>query len=296
MFVGWLKNAHSSIWQRVCEAPTTAAALKLLLYLTSGHRNPGTQRFVTSGETPDEFFDHLDTEMVLRRQALANATPTADVPHREGTGPVTQRSLKMKVLSAFASDWFKAEEFGDGEARTLTIKRVTVEKVGDDEKPVVQFCEGTQGLVLNKTNATAIVGLYGEDTDSWVDKKITIFRTVVDFGGKVVPALRVKAPVNGQAPRPTATAPTPAAAPAPKPPPPRPPAASQAPNPPSLPNRQFWCLDADGQTCKEPADEHQVQTYIASSKIDPKTYQVCLVGTEEWKPAADFGFKDTVPW
>ena len=62
-----------------------------------------------------------------------------------------------------------------------------------------------KGLVLNKTNANNIAYVYGDETDDWRGQEITLFEAMVDFQGKTVPAIRVRAPqrsVTRQAPPP----------------------------------------------------------------------------------------------
>ena len=47
----------------------------------------------------------------------------------------------------------------------------------------VCYFDGTdKGLVLNKTNLNTIARLYGDDTDLWIGKPITLFATEVQFG------------------------------------------------------------------------------------------------------------------
>lgn len=59
-------------------------------------------------------------------------------------------------------------------------------------KPVLYFRETEKGLVLNKTNASTISGLYGPETDEWGGKKIALFGQEVDFQGRQVLAIRVR--------------------------------------------------------------------------------------------------------
>ncbi len=191
----------------------------------------------------------------------------------------------MDINKAFSGDWIKATDFGQGETRTLTIKHVSMEKVGEDEKPVVAFLEMTQGLVLNKSNATSIANLYGPDTTAWAGKQITLFQTWVDFAGKQVQAIRVRAPQAGAAP--------PAAAAAPKPPPR--PNAPQKPDVPWAADKKYWVLpDGDGDPVL--TDGLDLQTHIAASGLKPAQVMICPDGGSEYRPAAELGFRDTVPW
>jgi hypothetical protein len=61
-------------------------------------------------------------------------------------------------------------------------------------------------MVLNKTNASTIAKLHGEETDLWTGKRITLCTREVEFQGTMTSALRVLA----QKPEAHKTAPPPA--------------------------------------------------------------------------------------
>lgn len=99
----------------------------------------------------------------------------------------------MKISSAFPSNYLKAADLQD---RNVMVKmsHVTLEKIGDDEKPVLYFVGKEKGIVLNKTNAQNIAVVYGDDTNDWTDQELVLFPAMVDFQGKTVEAIRVRAP------------------------------------------------------------------------------------------------------
>lgn len=107
------------------------------------------------------------------------------------------------VNEMFPSRYLKAADF-DETGTPLTIKKVTEETIGQgkdaDNKWVVHFKEKEKGLVLNKTNTTTISKLYGDDTDGWIGKMITLYYAEVEFKGEMTPAIRVKT----RAPKPKA--------------------------------------------------------------------------------------------
>jgi hypothetical protein len=105
----------------------------------------------------------------------------------------------VKIDKMFSSKWLRAadiDEMADEDSQTaiVTIDRVEMAEVGQDqqEKPVVYFRGIEPGMVLNKTNASSISKLLGNDTDEWTDKKIGLFTTEVDFSGQQVLAIRVR--------------------------------------------------------------------------------------------------------
>jgi hypothetical protein len=108
----------------------------------------------------------------------------------------------MKISTAFPSSYLKHDEL-NGVDMILTIKSVSVEEIGqgDDKetKPIVYFHETDKGLALNKTNAAIITELYGDETDDWEGKRISLFKDKTNFAGKRVDCIRVRDKVPASA-------------------------------------------------------------------------------------------------
>ena len=60
------------------------------------------------------------------------------------------------------------------------------------KKPVCHFRGKDKPLALNVTNCRTIAAMYGPDTKDWIGKRITIYPTTTDFGGKTVDCIRVR--------------------------------------------------------------------------------------------------------
>ncbi len=99
----------------------------------------------------------------------------------------------MKMSEEFPSKFLKAGDLQGREVR-VTMSNVEREKIGDDNKPVLYFKGKEKGVVLNKTNASTITDAYGDDTEDWYDQPLILFSVMVDFQGKVAPAIRVRVP------------------------------------------------------------------------------------------------------
>jgi hypothetical protein len=122
----------------------------------------------------------------------------------------------MLLASAYdQSRYFKAADMQAD--KKLRIKDVTEEEMTQDKKKklVVWFDNDRRGLVLNKTNNRTLRGEFGDDCAGWKGKIIVVYPTNDKFGGRVVPALRVRMPPpkegNGQtvAAKPKPSAPPP---------------------------------------------------------------------------------------
>lgn len=121
----------------------------------------------------------------------------------------------MKISAAFPSKFLKAADLQDKNV-TLIMKGVELEDIQGEEhkKPVLYFEKAKKGLVLNVTNSKAITRLYGDNTDDWEGKAITLFPAMVDFKGDTVEAIRVKAPPKSAKHDPISSGPQPKPEPA----------------------------------------------------------------------------------
>lgn len=101
--------------------------------------------------------------------------------------------MGINMNDAFPSKWLRADDI-DGETPVI-IADVTMEPIADDErKPVIWFEGYDKGMVLNKTNANNVSGLYGPDSDGWIGKSMLLATAMVDFQGKSTRALRLYPP------------------------------------------------------------------------------------------------------
>lgn len=82
-----------------------------------------------------------------------------------------------------------------GKDVTVVVTKVTggtlVGEGGRKSKKPVAYFEGKEkGLALNSTNCKTIASMYGNDTDGWIGKKITLFPTVTTAPMSVRPRKR----------------------------------------------------------------------------------------------------------
>jgi hypothetical protein len=77
---------------------------------------------------------------------------------------------------------------------TLAIGSVQAKEFDKGNKLVIKFVGAKKALIANRTNAKRIALLYGNNTDFWVGRRITLYPEMVDFKGEPTWAVRVKAP------------------------------------------------------------------------------------------------------
>ena len=76
-------------------------------------------------------------------------------------------------------------------------------------KTVVEFKNFPKPLVLNQTNALSIAKILDEDdTDDWIGGRVIVHPDLVPYGGKIVDAIRIKAPAPEARPAPKKAAKT----------------------------------------------------------------------------------------
>lgn len=97
----------------------------------------------------------------------------------------------MQLNDVFGGDTLKAADL-QGREFNLVIASVEAKKFDSGNKLVIRFAGAKKSFVANKTNARRIALMYGENTDFWIGKQITLGVDFVDYQGQTVQAIRVK--------------------------------------------------------------------------------------------------------
>lgn len=98
----------------------------------------------------------------------------------------------MKATDLCPSPHLEAADLS-GET-VVTIVKVGYSEVGAEQetKGVVHLEEFSRAWVLNRTNLKRLIAMLGNETDAWVGKKVSLYPSETDFGGKTVPCIRVR--------------------------------------------------------------------------------------------------------
>jgi hypothetical protein len=105
------------------------------------------------------------------------------------------------VNDVFTSKYLRAADFEAGpELLKMGRTELATLKEGEGQKIILYFEGKEKGVALNKTNATTIAKLYGNDTEEWRGRMIVVFQAYVDMKGETVPAIRMRAPKKTAAP------------------------------------------------------------------------------------------------
>jgi hypothetical protein len=102
----------------------------------------------------------------------------------------------MKVSDVFSGSSLKAADLGDAEVAAVEVREYT-DDGKTSKKLYLTFQNKTKGLVVNKTNASRISKLYGDDTDNWIGKEVVLYVDhEVQYGSDMVSGLRVRGPAK----------------------------------------------------------------------------------------------------
>jgi len=139
-----------------------------------------TQKF------PEQDFDNQPEPEPDFKPEL-NQTPT----------PFPRKEPKMPSVNQFYGSGETLREADlAGRDVTVTIANVLFREFDDGNKIELQFSETDKKLILNVTNARTIADMYGDNTDGWAGRPITLFPTTTDFSGKRVACIRIREAVQ----------------------------------------------------------------------------------------------------
>lgn len=102
----------------------------------------------------------------------------------------------MNQNDAFPSNYLKSTDVS-GHGEPYVMDSVKIVEFTDpqtqetSEKPVLSFSGTEKALILNKTNWKRIAKLFGEESDLWKDKTITLRLEAVEAFGKTSDVIRV---------------------------------------------------------------------------------------------------------
>lgn len=110
----------------------------------------------------------------------------------------------MTNWRTFVDKDFLADFDLQGKDITVTIEKVTGGEITGEggkknRKPVASLVGKKKKLALNSTNCKVIESLYGKDVEDWAGKRITIYPTVTQFGGREVGCIRIRPKVPAEA-------------------------------------------------------------------------------------------------
>lgn len=98
----------------------------------------------------------------------------------------------MKAGEFITQKFLSAKMDKDIDGKTFVIDSVHPEIINEQRKLVIRFKGLDKPLVLNQTNLNALILNYGDDTDQWINQKVTLMIITVMFNGAPTDGIQVK--------------------------------------------------------------------------------------------------------
>jgi hypothetical protein len=115
----------------------------------------------------------------------------------------------MDIRTVLVGEYIAAVEIGD-KRPTVTIDRVEKRRIAsvamegeqskEKDRAVVFFQGKDRGWVLNKTNALSLAAMFGNETEAWKGKRVTLYAELVQAGRKHELGIRVAGSPDLEAP------------------------------------------------------------------------------------------------
>ena len=110
-----------------------------------------------------------------------------------------------KVSQAFSGKYLTGADIGQTQP-TWTVESYAEEQMQDGSpKWVLYFVEEQKALVLNRTNASMLASLFGDDFDDWIGQRVGAFSVPVNFNGKITESIRLRSAPKKKVPAPRVT-------------------------------------------------------------------------------------------
>jgi hypothetical protein len=105
-------------------------------------------------------------------------------------------TVPVNIKDVFSSKYLSANDIDNEVSYPVTIVAVDTNEFGQGKdkqvKFEIKFREIKKPFIVNKTNANSIAKLLGPETDEWVGKRITLFKTEVQYKDEMVDGIRIK--------------------------------------------------------------------------------------------------------
>ncbi len=98
--------------------------------------------------------------------------------------------------AVYSGDYLKAEDIYR-KRLLVTIDTIMLKTIEEGKEPrlIVSFVGKDRQLILNKTNASTLGDLYGDDYDGWTGRAVVLFTVDNVYQGK--PGIRIDPPPPG---------------------------------------------------------------------------------------------------
>jgi hypothetical protein len=151
------------------------------------------RRRPASSEAPAPLLPSPSLEPIRGRTRPSRIPASSRAPGDEKDALANIVETEIMDTSNLLTGCVKAEELESGFCVTARITAVESREFEEGTKGVL-FLDvfNRRGFVLNQTNLKALMAAFGRKSENWVGQDVVVNRTLADFKGKPVPAIRLE--------------------------------------------------------------------------------------------------------
>lgn len=97
----------------------------------------------------------------------------------------------VNVKQFVSAKYLSAKNDSELKGKICTIDAAFPDTVNGEEKLIIRLSGIEKPLVLNQTNLSILIGEWGEDTDNWINHKVSIQIVKVQYNGSLVDGIQL---------------------------------------------------------------------------------------------------------
>ena len=98
----------------------------------------------------------------------------------------------VNVSNFVTQKYLAAKNAMEYKGKTFVIESAFPENISGSDKLCIRLKGIDKPLVLNQTNLTLISSKYGDDTDAWINHKVTLMIVKVNYNGQMVDGIQLE--------------------------------------------------------------------------------------------------------
>ena len=97
----------------------------------------------------------------------------------------------VNVKKFVTAKYLSAKNLGDNRGKICTIDAAFTDVINEEEKILIRLNGIDNPMVLNQTNLSILIAEYGDNTDNWINNKVSVNVVKVTYNGNLVDGLQL---------------------------------------------------------------------------------------------------------
>lgn len=97
----------------------------------------------------------------------------------------------VNVKKFVSAKYLSAKNLGDNRGKICSIDAAFTDVINEEEKLIIRLGGIDSPMVLNQTNLSILIAEWGENTDDWINNKVSVNVVKVTYNGNLVDGLQL---------------------------------------------------------------------------------------------------------